>query len=91
MGAPTAPVDGQAWQLVDTECYAYTVGAPDRTPLDVWHNAALGDYWTLASDASRATAAAVGYVKVSSVGFLDPPSSGAMVESYAHVLRLEWS
>jgi alpha-L-fucosidase len=92
-GALAAPADGQTWEEVDTECLTYVNDGAGRVPLELWRNAALGDYWTLASSASRATAVAAGYTKVAALGYLDgsvPAPSPAMVESYAYVLRLEW-
>ena len=91
MGSPTAPVDGQAWQTVDLECLAYVTGGAGRLPLEVWHNTALNDYWTLASAASRATAVSLGYTMVSSVGYVAdvaPPAPGA---SDVAILRVEWT
>lgn len=102
MGSPLAPVDGQTWQDVDAECWLYagpgsTPGA--RLPVEVWHNAALGDYWTLASAPSRASAQAQGYTLYASLGYMDPVhASGQLTDrqvqdataDYAYVLRLDW-
>ena len=90
MGAAAAPQDGQSWAAVDTECFAYVAGGAGRLPLEVWHSVALGDYWTLASDASRALASQLGYVRVSSVGFIDAAPAEPEVEAYAYVLRIDW-
>ena len=90
MGAPTAPADGQAWSAIDTECFAYAADGAGRLPLEVWHSAALGDYWTLASAASRALATQLGYVRVASVGFIDATAQEPTVEAYAYVLRIDW-
>ena len=93
MGAPAAPADGQAWGAVDVECYAWAGAAPGLQPLEVWHSAALGDYWTLASAASRAAAQAAGYVLVSSIGFVQaaaPAPAPLDPQAFAYVLRLEW-
>jgi alpha-L-fucosidase len=95
MGGPAPPADGQAWQRVDVECYAAASDGPGLAPLQVWHSAALGDYWTLASDASRAAAQAAGYVLVDTVGYVQAapptPPHGPDPQAYAYVLRLEWS
>jgi hypothetical protein len=102
MGSPSSPNDGQAWQDVDGECWIYanagsTPGA--RQPVEVWHNAALGDYWTLSSPSSRASAQSMGYTLVQQLGFMDPaPPSGRLSEQqlrdatadYAYVVRLDW-
>jgi alpha-L-fucosidase len=103
MGATASPSDGQTWQNVDLECWAYagpgdTPGA--RQPLEVWHSATLNDYWTLADPASRAEAQALGYAKVSTVGYVETaPSSGQLppqdlalgVASWGYVVRLDWA
>jgi alpha-L-fucosidase len=103
MGATTAPNDSQSWQDVDIECWAYASAGPTpgaRQPLEVWHSEALGDYWTLADPASRAEAQAQGYVKVSTVGYVEPAPAGGQlppadlalsVASWGYVLRLDWA
>lgn len=101
LGAAVPPSDGQAWDLVDTECYAYAANGTSRWPLEVWRNAALSDYWTLASPASRAAAIATGYSLAAQVGFVDaaPPTAlvqgeaaaAAAVQSYAAVIRVIWA
>ena len=95
MAAPSAPADGQGWESVDTECYAYAAdGAPGtRWPIEVWHSAELGDYWTLASPTSRTAAQALGYVRVGGViGYTaSGPPPAPDVDSYAYVLRVEWA
>ena len=67
--------------------------------LQVWHSAALQEYWTLADPASVMEAEALGYVLVHTVGYVDPaPPSGtlspdqvaASVASAAYVLRVDW-
>jgi alpha-L-fucosidase len=87
MGSPTAPNDGQSWSDYDLECLAYTNNGPNRWPLEVWHNQARADYWTLANPISRANATAEGYTLYSSIGFvsndISPPSG-------LSVLRIEW-
>jgi hypothetical protein len=100
LGSPTAPTDGQSWQTVDTECYAYANPGQGRLALEVWHSAALSDYWTLADPASRAEAQATGYTLYASLGYVDPaPAGGAPLPpsdataasaAWAYVLRLDW-
>lgn len=89
MGAPAPPADGQTWQDVDTECLVYANAGAGRAPLEVWRSTQLGDYWSLASAASRAAAQAAGYTLVESVGFVDTQGAPA-VAAYAYVLRIEW-
>lgn len=99
LGAVNAPSDGQSWQDVDVECYAYANPGPNRIPLELWHSAALAEYWTLADPASRAQAQAMGYTLVQTVGYVEPAPSGgltpqqqaAVAASYAYVVRLDWS
>jgi alpha-L-fucosidase len=90
MGAAAAPADGQAWGAVDVECFAYVASGAGRVALEVWHSAALGDFWTLASDASRARAVQLGYVRVSGVGYIDAAPTEPAVEAYAYVLRIDF-
>lgn len=102
MAAPSPPVDGQSWQLVDSECWVYaTAGSQPgaRYPVEVWHSAAVNDYWTLADPASRSTAQSLGYTLVQSIGFVDqtppggqltPAQQEAAAAAYAYVLRLDW-
>jgi hypothetical protein len=65
----------------------------------VWHSAALQEYWTLADPASQAEAAAQGYTLVHVAGYVDPAPPGgvltpaqeaATVASAAYVLRVDW-
>lgn len=95
MAAATPPADGQPWQNIDTECFVYAAdGAPGtRWPVETWRSDALGDWWTLASPASRAAAQAAGYARVGGVvGFTTAaPPPPPDVESYAYVLRVEWA
>ena len=93
VGSVQAPGDGQAWAAVDSECFAYAADAPGgggRWPLEVWHAPALGDYWTLASPASRALAQAQGYARVASLGFVGAVEPEPSVEEYAYVVKVEW-
>ncbi len=41
LGAPTAPSDGQQWQDVDIECWAYADAGETRLPLELWYRYAL--------------------------------------------------
>ena len=91
MAAPTPPADGQTWSRVDDECSIFVNDGAGRWPVEVWHNVALSDYWTLASPTSRASAAASGYVRVSSLGFVADTAPPPSAESYAYVLRVEWA
>jgi len=56
---------------------------PRRAPstllreLELWYSADADDFFALASDASRAAAAAAGYEKVASLGFVWPPPGSA--------------
>jgi hypothetical protein len=90
--APSAPGDGQAWQAIDSECAAYAGpgGGGDRWQLELWHSPALQDWWTLASPASRAAAAARGYVRNASLGWVAAGAPPPSVEAYAYVLKVEW-
>lgn len=88
MGAPTAPADGQTWQDFDLECLAFVSGGADRWPLEVWHNAARNDYWTLANPASRANATAEGYSLFTALGYV---SSDVAPPQGLSVLRIEWA
>jgi alpha-L-fucosidase len=90
VGATIAPA-GQ-WELVDTECYAFTNNSTSRWPLQVWYSAALNDHWTLANPASIAEASALGYAYQTSLGFVDitNPYPAAQVSSYAYVLKVTW-
>ena len=45
--------------------------------LELWYSADAADFFALASDTSRAAAAAVGYEKVASLGFVWPPPGSA--------------
>lgn len=91
MGAASPPADGQNWGDVDTECLVYANPGAGRAPLEVWHSEALGDYWSLASAASRAAAQAAGYTLVAGgpVGYVDVLGAPS-VAAYTYVLRLEW-
>lgn len=96
LGSLAPPSDGQTWQDVDTECWVWTTaGTGDgRVPLELWRSDAVHDYWTLASEASRAAATAAGYTRVATVGWVEatqPPPPPPDVESFAYVLRLEWA
>lgn len=89
--AAAAPPQASGWQVVDTECYAYVASAPGRWALEVWYNAALSDYWTLASPASRAQASGSGYSFVSTVGYVLQDGGGAQnatVASWGYVLKV---
>ena len=100
LGAPTAPADGQSWSDVDTECWVYVSQNTDSTllPLELWHSAKFAEYWTLADPASRAEAISEGYVRVSTLGFVEPATGlerggdpdPATVASWAYVLRVDW-
>ena len=88
------PADGQNWQAIDTECFVFQGdGGGSRWPVQLWHSAALSDYWTLASPASRAAAQALGYVQVGgTLGYTQPgPPPAPDVDAYAYVLRIEWA
>ena len=89
---PAPPADGQSWQRVDSECSAFRDGkGADRWPLELWHSAALGDWWALASPASRSAAKSRGYTLNETIGWLAAETTPEpSVESYAYVLKVEW-
>jgi alpha-L-fucosidase len=88
VGVVTAPTDGQPWSKVDVECLAFVNSASNRWPLEIWHNAAVADYWTLANPASRANATAAGYTLYASLGFVSNDVKPAL--DALNVLRIEW-
>jgi hypothetical protein len=97
LGAPAAPSDGQGWQDVDLECWAYAAAGGSRLPLELWHNSELSEYWTLADPTSRAEAVAAGYTLLSTLGYVDSAPTAtaatpdpATVASWAQVLRIDW-
>ena len=63
----------------------------DRWPLELWHSASLQDWWTVGSPTSRAAAAARGYTKNASIGWVGAGVPEPSVEGYAYVLKVEWS
>jgi hypothetical protein len=98
LGASAPPADGQTWQDVDVECWAYAAPGAGLIPLELWHAPALSDYWTLADPASRAEAAAAGYTLVGTVGYVEAAAGGGLTPAqqadaaaaYAYVLKVQW-
>ena len=58
--------EGKAYETHGPECYAFPASStnPKTAPLEIWWSSHRKDLWSLASDASRAQAAALAYVRV---------------------------
>eukprot|EP00041_Stephanoeca_diplocostata_P022020 m.521850 g.521850 ORF g.521850 m.521850 type:complete len:92 (+) comp21965_c0_seq1:2451-2726(+) len=53
----------------DDSMYLYITPAPGRTAVEAWYNAVKKDFWALASNKSRTSAANSGYKMVGVLGY----------------------
>jgi len=60
--------------------FVYASAGAGRVPIEVWRSDAELDYWTLASDASRAEAQETGYILVARIGYGVAISDSATAE-----------